>query len=33
MISFISILMLAGPVNFLPETKEVNMPQAATTLE
>jgi heme/copper-type cytochrome/quinol oxidase subunit 1 len=25
--------MLAGPVNFLPDTKEVNSPQAATTLE
>jgi len=33
MISFISILMLAGPIQFTPDTKAVNTPQAATTLE
>jgi len=33
MISFISILMLAGPIQFVPETKGVHHPQAATTLE
>lgn len=33
MVSFLSVLMLAGPVNFVPETKAVTVPQAATTLE
>jgi heme/copper-type cytochrome/quinol oxidase subunit 1 len=33
MVSFLSILMLAGPINFVPETKAATVPQAATTLE
>jgi heme/copper-type cytochrome/quinol oxidase subunit 1 len=33
MVSFLSVLLLAGPVNFVPETKAVTHPQAATTLE
>ena len=33
LISFLSILMLAGPVNFLPERTKQNAPQSATTLE
>ena len=33
MVSFLSVLMLAGPVNFVPDNKDVNHPQAATTLE
>jgi heme/copper-type cytochrome/quinol oxidase subunit 1 len=33
MVSFLSVLMLAGPINFVPETKEVSRPTAATTLE
>jgi heme/copper-type cytochrome/quinol oxidase subunit 1 len=35
LISFLSILMLAGPINFVPErdTNSANYPQTATTLE
>lgn len=33
MISFISILMLAGPVTFVPEDSKVQAPVYATTLE
>jgi heme/copper-type cytochrome/quinol oxidase subunit 1 len=35
LISFLSILMLAGPINFVPEhdTKAANYPRTATTLE
>jgi heme/copper-type cytochrome/quinol oxidase subunit 1 len=33
LISFLSILMLAGPINFAPEHDLKSVPQAATTLE
>lgn len=33
LISFLSILMLAGPINFTPERTPENYPQTATTLE
>jgi len=33
LISFLSILMLAGPVNYTPERNPSNYPQTATTLE
>jgi heme/copper-type cytochrome/quinol oxidase subunit 1 len=33
LISFISILTLSGPINFMPETKEVKIAYSATTLE
>ena len=34
LVSFLSILMLAGPVNFVPERNEsTNYPRTATTLE
>lgn len=35
LISFLSILMLAGPINFMPEinTKSNTYPRSATTLE
>jgi len=33
MVSFLSILYLAGPIEFTPENEKVNKPQAATTLE
>ena len=33
MISFCSILLLAGPVALVPQGKEINAPQSATTLE
>jgi heme/copper-type cytochrome/quinol oxidase subunit 1 len=32
-ISFLSLLLLAGPINFVPETTERTAPTAATTLE
>lgn len=33
LVSFLSILMLAGPINFVPERTPSNYPQTATTLE
>lgn len=33
LLSFLSILMLAGPINFVPERTAANAPQTATTLE
>jgi heme/copper-type cytochrome/quinol oxidase subunit 1 len=33
LISFISLFLLAGPISFVPQAKEIEAPTTATTLE